>query len=69
LGGHVHYRPDKLDRARLLSKGASHDVKMLYGAIRHEQPMFMVKTSPLMHGAIQRALYGSPVLGMNSFED
>src|SRR5260370_27237035 len=47
LGG-VHHRSDKLESARLISFGMSHNMDMFNRAIRHQQAMFKIKILPIL---------------------
>src|SRR5229473_6706547 len=48
----VHYRPNKLDFARLISFSMSHNVDMFDGTIRHHQAIFMLKILSILRRAI-----------------
>src|SRR5258706_9881182 len=68
LGG-IHHRPDKLESARLVSLGTSHNMDMFDGTIRHQQPMLKIKILPILRRAFDRLFHLSRVFGMNALED
>src|SRR5205809_6908699 len=68
LGG-VHHCSDKLESARLVSLGTSHNMDMFDGTIRHQQSIFKIKILSILRRALDCLFHLGRVFGMNTLED
>jgi hypothetical protein len=64
----VHHRSNKLDAARFISYGMSHDVDIFEGTIRHQQATFMVKIFAILRRALDYLFHQGRVFRMNPLE-
>src|SRR6266852_6664863 len=66
--GDVHHRSNKVDAARYIVQGMSHNVDIFDGAIRHQQAMFKIKIPPVPRRALDDLFPEDRVFRMNSLE-
>src|SRR5882762_3577246 len=65
----VHHRSNKLDAARYIVQGMSHNVDIFDGTIRHQQTMFKIKILPTLRRAPDGLSHEGCVFRMNPLDD
>src|SRR5262249_62295768 len=66
--GVVHHRSNKLDTARFISYGMSHNVDIFEGTIRHQQATFMRKIFAILRRALDGLFHQGRVFRMHPLE-